>query len=280
MGLQDYLGGSFELPYAAGGTQFTNLVASLPGSGSAGGALLLGAHYDTCGRTPGADDNAAAVAIVLETARILKLAGCKRNVVIALFDAEEPPYFLGPAMGSVHFYHHQKTAKIDCAFILDLVGHDVPMPGLENLLFITGMESHPDLAEVLMSTPENDRLRTAPTLNEYVGDMSDHHVFRTQGVPYLFFSCGHWPHYHQLTDTADRLNYQKMRATAQLLAAIVSAADRQGLAKPAPAYDSTPAELLLMNRALGSWLPGRGMRVLENRADISALAARLRTVGL
>ena len=157
LGLKPYRGESFELPYTSGGTQFANLIASLPGSGSAGGALLLGAHYDTCGSTPGADDNAAAVAIVLETARILKQAGCKRDVVIALFDAEEPPYFLGPAMGSVHFYHHQNTAKIDCAFILDLVGHDVPMPGLENLLFITGMESHPDLAEVLMSTPARKR---------------------------------------------------------------------------------------------------------------------------
>jgi len=280
LGLKPYCGESFELPYASDGTQFTNLVASLPGIGATGGALLLGAHYDTCGSTPGADDNAAAVAIVLETVRILKQADCKRDVVAAIFDAEEPPYFLGPSMGSIHFYQHQRNAKIDCAYILDLVGHDVPMPGLENLLFITGMESHPDLAQVLMANPKDNRLRTAPTLNEYVGDMSDHHVFRTHEVPYLFFSCGHWQHYHQPTDTADRLNYAKMLATAQLLASIVIAIDSQALAKPATTYDSTPAELLLMNRALGSWLQGNGMRLLETRSDISAFAQRLHTAGL
>jgi hypothetical protein len=31
--------------------------------------------------------------------------------------------------------------------------------------------------------------------------MSDHGIFRENGVPYLFLSCGRWPHYHRDTDT-------------------------------------------------------------------------------
>ena len=58
-----------------------------------------------------------------------------------------------------------------------------------------------------------------PTLNSYVGDMSDHGVFRENGVPYFFLSCGRWRHYHQRTDTPDRLNYEKMeRITRQVIA--------------------------------------------------------------
>ena len=45
-----------------------NVVARLPGSGSAK-ALLLMAHYDTRGMTPGASDDGYGVATLLETAR-------------------------------------------------------------------------------------------------------------------------------------------------------------------------------------------------------------------
>ena len=44
-------------------------------------------------------------------------------------------------MGSIRFYEDQRREEIHCAILLDLVGHDVPVPGLEDLLFITGMES-------------------------------------------------------------------------------------------------------------------------------------------
>ena len=46
--------------------------------------------------------------------------------------------------------------------------------------------------------------------------MGDHGVFRRNDVPYLFFSCGRWEHYHQPSDTPDRLNYEKMEHVASL----------------------------------------------------------------
>src|SRR5690606_37898557 len=97
-----------------------------------------------------------------------------------------------------------------CAVVLDLVGHDVPVPGIEDLVFVTGMESDPDL--VLDLTGAVDGVRVQPVLNRYVGDLSDHHVFRTHQRPFLFLSCARWQHYHMPTDTPDRLNYDKMAA--------------------------------------------------------------------
>ena len=48
----------FEAAYRHGEQDFCNLLAP----------VLLGAHYDTCDKLPGADDNAAAVAVLLEVA--------------------------------------------------------------------------------------------------------------------------------------------------------------------------------------------------------------------
>ena len=270
MGLPPYKGDSVASPYRDNGVAFTNLVGRIPGQDTERGALLIGAHYDTCGSTPGADDNAAAVAIVLAAAQMLKQARCRREIIVAIFDAEEPPYFLGASMGSIRFYHYQRTAPIDCAFILDLVGHDVPMPGLESSVFVTGMEGHSDLVHVMEAGQSTDSLISVPVRNSYVGDMSDHHVFRENRVPYMFFSCGRWQHYHQSTDTPDRLNYQKMESIVKQLVKMVAAADQAPFSANGLNYNSTPAELRLMNRALKPWMQGRGMPELQTRENIDA----------
>ncbi|MFB7504640.1 MULTISPECIES: M28 family peptidase [Streptomyces] len=65
-----------------------NLIASLPGSGD-GPVVVVGAHLDSVSGSPGADDNASGVAVVLETARLLSAAPVPPRVVLAVFDMEE-----------------------------------------------------------------------------------------------------------------------------------------------------------------------------------------------
>jgi Peptidase family M28 len=71
-----------------------NVVARVPGTApqtSGGSALVLVAHYDSVPTGPGAADNGAAVAAMLETMRALRASGGVRNDVVFLFtDAEEP----------------------------------------------------------------------------------------------------------------------------------------------------------------------------------------------
>ena len=129
-------------------------------------------------RIPGADDNAAAVATLLGVAESLLGPERSRPVVFAFFDAEEPPNFLQPTMGSIRFYEDQRTGPVHAAIILDLVGHDVPVPGLEDLLFITGVESDPGLEMAIRQSEPESGLHIVPTLNSYIGDLSDQHVFR------------------------------------------------------------------------------------------------------
>ena len=74
----------FGAAYRHGEQDFCNLLAP----------VLLGAHYDTCDSLPGADDNAAAVPVLLEVAAQMADETLERPVILAFFDAEEPPHFL------------------------------------------------------------------------------------------------------------------------------------------------------------------------------------------
>lgn len=270
-GLEPYARDSFALPYRRGTGALTNLVGQLTGLRPDLPPLLLGAHYDTAGRQPGADDNAAAIAILLSLAESLQNEKLERSVVFAFFDAEEPPYFRTTSMGSTVFYGQQRLQEVHCALILDLVGHDVPLLGFEDLLFITGMESDPGLALALQAQPEPPGVRVVAMLNRYVGDMSDHHVFRVNQRPYLFLSCGLWRHYHQPSDTPEKLNYQKIQAVADYLRELVVRVTQTRLDGPFEGYDSTPDELFFLRRTLWSLTVQAGIP-LESRGDIDQVA--------
>ena len=227
LGPQPYGKLGFHATYQAEGMEGHNLFGVVPGRDRLLPPLLLGAHYDSVISSPCADDNAAAVAIALAVARAVPARQLQRDLLFAFFDAEEPPWFLSDAMGSIRFYEDQMDPRgVHCAVVLDLVGHDVEVgvPGLgtsrterlKGLLFITGAESHPSLTNVVRAAPRIPELPLVAISNHYVDDMSDHGVFRRNDVPYLFFSCGRWEHYHQPSDTPDRLNYEKMEHVASL----------------------------------------------------------------
>jgi hypothetical protein len=252
----------FELPYAVEGHELCNVIGVAQGTQPSLAPIVLAAHYDTCGPRPGADDNAAAVAIALELAAKLRAEPTARSVVIALFDGEEPPYSFSPAMGSIHWYHHQRRGPVHCAVVLDLVGHDVPVPGIEDLVFVTGMESDPEL--VLDLAGVSEALRVQPVLNRYVGDLSDHHVFRKHQRPFLFLSCGRWEHYHMPTDTPDRLNYDKMAAIAELVELLIRRVDAAELRGPFDGGDTLALELAGIERHFGKLL-GYAARVVGRK---------------
>jgi hypothetical protein len=133
------------------------------------------------------------------------------------------------------------------------------------------MESDPELAQVVLSCRPSPEIRVLPTLNRYVGDLSDHYVFRLNRRPYLFLSCAHWDHYHQPTDTPDKLNYTKIAAIRDYLIQLVHAVCTCSLPGPFEGYDTTETELRFMRKTLGPLIDGLGLK-LESRADIDRIA--------
>ncbi len=210
----------------------TNLLGVIPGNGDR--YVLLGAHYDAClDDNPGADDNAAGVAVALEIARNLKEVAVDRSVMIALFDAEEPPYFLGPTMGSQWFVDHPTVPldHIDMMICLDLVGHALGPEGLppevRESLFVLGAEKSTGTAALMDGLAERPGIRPRRVDNYIISSMSDYDAFMKAEVPFLFYSAGRSQHYHAATDTPDRLDYPKMAAlAAHLTDAVVALADR------------------------------------------------------
>lgn len=274
IGLVPY-GPTYLMPYPPWRPELANLVAVAPGRDRGEAPVLIAAHTDTAGDQPGADDNAAAVAIALEVGTRLLARPAARDVLIALFDAEEPPYFHSDLMGSTWFATEQATGPVHAALVMDLVGHPVPLPGHGDLLFVTGMESDGDLERAILALGPRDGVRIVTALNRYVGDMSDHHVFRLRRVPYLFLTGGRWAHYHQPTDTPDRLDYGRMAAIADVLEALARGVAERPLAGPWEGYDTTPTDLETMRAGLGALLDARGIE-LRDRDDIERVAGLLR----
>ncbi len=104
-----------------------NVVAKIPGTQSTG-AVMMVAHYDSVPSGPGAGDDAASVAAILEAIRALKAAPALRNDLVVLFTDGEELGLLG-AKGFVETYpalhEHQGRAELRDARRLRTVD-DVP----------------------------------------------------------------------------------------------------------------------------------------------------------
>jgi hypothetical protein len=99
--------------------------------------LVVGAHYDVCGDQEGADDNATAVAGMLEIARLLqekkpKLAYC---IELVGYANEEPPYFRTPYMGSAVHARRLKESKtkVKAMVCLEMLGYFSDKPNSQTL---------------------------------------------------------------------------------------------------------------------------------------------------
>jgi Zn-dependent M28 family amino/carboxypeptidase len=108
------------------GRTYRNIIATLQGSEKEREWLLLGAHYDAAWGSPGADDNASGVAVLLETARILSRQKLRITIEFVAFTLEEPqPQTIHFLIGSDHFASEAKKTgkKYLAVFILESVGY-------------------------------------------------------------------------------------------------------------------------------------------------------------
>jgi len=296
-GCVPYVNDSFDLPYDGRNTQmpFTNFAGLIPGQNPNLPPLLIGAHYDSVIAAPCADDNGASVAACLAVAKIIKdCGGLNRDLIIAIFDAEEPPYFLGSDMGSTRFYEEQLDWRgVHFALIHDMIAHDVsipigsvdmPLPLLKNALFMTGAESNPSLPSLVKEAGIPKGLKLGATLNRYIGDLSDHAVFRKNDIPYLFCSCGLWAHYHRETDTPDRLNYKKLARVTNLSCKILEQADQAPLDEIPKEDHTLDFEIASFKSMVSPGLPlllkTAGLKKLETRDDIEKMVRWLCNKGL
>ncbi|MGB0242283.1 MAG: M28 family peptidase [Verrucomicrobiales bacterium] len=127
-------------------------------------------------------------------------------------------------------------------------------------------------------------MKMIATLNKYVGDMSDHGIFRENDVPYIFLSCGRWEHYHRPTDTPDRLNYSKVAAITSYCLDLCWAASEVSLAETTSGRDSLEFEKQTWKKALGFMRRPLakilGVSDFDSREKIDQAVAKLMSFGL
>lgn len=110
-------------PYEVKGNTFQNVIASFGPEHAK--RIIVGAHYDVCGRQAGADDNASGVTGLLELARMLQGKELVVRIDLVAYSLEEPPFFRSEYMGS--YIHAQSLSEQNVPVIgmvcLEMIGY-------------------------------------------------------------------------------------------------------------------------------------------------------------
>lgn len=219
--------------YRADGVASENLEVTLPGKVRPGEIILIGAHYDTVRGSPGADDNASGVAVLLELSRLFAQVDTGRTVRFVAFVNEEPPFFFRGEMGSGVYARAARARGDDIRLMLSLemLGYYSDKPGSQDYPPLLGL-FYPDRANFLalisnFASRKHLRQLAAAfragsafpletlTAFEFLPGIawSDHLSFWREGYPAVmatdtaFFR---YRHYHGAGDTPDRLDYRRM----------------------------------------------------------------------
>lgn len=225
------------------GRTYWNVEALLPGADPEAPAIVAGAHYDTVEASPGADDNATGVAVLLAAADALarrRAGGWRpaRTIRLVAFTLEEPG-LLGSAAYVAGL--RQAGVAVDAAIVAEAVGFRgdaqrgpaflrLPPPG-DFLALVANERSRPLLDRLLAAArAAAPQLRTIPPDPYFLapGDgrgrfvdvrRSDHAPFWDAGWPAVMLTDTanfRNPHYHEPADTPETLDPAFLGGVARL----------------------------------------------------------------
>jgi hypothetical protein len=216
------------------GRTYKNIVAEKKGMTSPHRVFILGAHYDTVPDSPGADDNASAIAVLLEVARNIQAVPLGCTVRLIAFSLEEYNY-----IGSTHYVESLKKGeeKILGMISLEMVGFTGPKqdyppylnpkyyPNVGDFIAIIGNERSKELLEKVCQSFRAHVPRlpleflVVPGNGEGMEEvrLSDHSIFWDQGFPALLVTDTSFlrnPNYHLPSDRIETLDFEFMRKVA------------------------------------------------------------------
>jgi len=222
------------------GERFVNLIAR-PASPTVGPRLIIGAHLDTVPGSPGADDNASGVAVMLEISRVFSQHPVSLPLEFVAFTLEE----LG-MVGSRHYAATLRRARVPLIGMLSLemVGFTESEGGQQYPLFLRGrfpsignylgLVANRRSRSLLQTVAHGMRLINGVPLETLVipgngwivpeSRLSDHAPFWDQGYPALLLTDTAFlrnPHYHQPSDTVATLDLSFLTKVTQGLVAVI-----------------------------------------------------------
>ena len=185
--------------------------------------VVFSAHMDHIGITPGqpdsinngADDDGSGTVGLLELAEAFtrKNAATKRSLIFLNVSGEEKGLW-----GSAYFAAHPPVpiGQIVTNLNMDMIGRN--WPDTVETIGMTFSSLGPMLDSVATANPQ---LNMTP-VNDLSPEerrlfRSDHYNFARAGVPILYFTSGHHPDYHEVTDSPDKINAEKEARLVQLV---------------------------------------------------------------
>ena len=229
--------------HALGGT-YRNVIGTAHPASAHGQLppLILGAHFDTVAGSPGADDNASALAVMLHVARQVQHIRLVRPIRLIAFNLEEENLLGSAAYAS---FLSGTSEAIHGAIILECVGYashqegsqkippgvPIAVPTIGDFLAVIGNERSQALTG---SVTHAMRLHLpivpliVPGNGEQLPDTrrSDHTSFWEHGFPAVMLTDTanfRNPHYHRATDTLETLNLDFIASVAEGVTATVMA---------------------------------------------------------
>jgi aminopeptidase YwaD len=214
-------------PFERLGETYHNVVATM-GAPKQAPPLIVAAHFDTVADSPGADDNASGLAVLLEAARLVQAAHLTRPVRFIGFNLEEENL-----LGSLAYVDHlrRKGEQILGAIVLECVGYarseagtqqrppqvPIDVPSVGDFLAVVGNQASQGLVSAVASSASRavPPLKIVPLVVPGRGEQlpdtrrSDHAAFWDHGYPAVMLTDTanfRNPHYHRPTDTIDTLN--------------------------------------------------------------------------
>ncbi|MEJ2039272.1 MAG: M20/M25/M40 family metallo-hydrolase [Desulfosarcinaceae bacterium] len=236
---ENYIASQFELlgyhPFKQKYTAYQKPVANVIAekSGQRKDLIVIGAHYDTVPGSPGADDNASAVAGLLEVARLMRDSECRYRYAFAAFANEESPSFGSDYMGSMQYarYLHDQREKVKFMIALEMIGYfnesrsqSYPLrlmrsfyPKSSNFLAVIGDFASHRYVRALCRRIRKENLIPVRSLiaPQQLGGInrSDHSAFWQYGYKAVMItdtSQYRNKNYHRETDTIDTLNFSAL----------------------------------------------------------------------
>lgn len=190
-----------------------NLIAEIPGPGTK--VIVIGAHYDAVSGSPGANDNASGIAVLLTVARQLAGQALAGEVRIIAFGAEEEGL-----LGSSYYVRslaEEQRQRILGMINLDVVGADVPL----------AVQGEPQLADTVRSV--------ARRLNIEVGGVrdapGDHLSFLRQRIPAVLLCTPDFSRIHSAQDTPSVINNRRLGEASFLVINLVKQLLQEEIAK-------------------------------------------------
>lgn len=224
-----------------------NVLAKMAGRGG-GKAVLLVAHYDSVPTGPGASDDGAGVAAVLESLRALKSGPPLKNDVIALLTDGEEVGLLG---ADAFVEEHPWARNVGLVLNLEARGNSGP-----SLMFETSQDNGWLVAEVAKVSDRPLANSLMPELYEkLVHSDTDLSIFKKAGMAALNFAYIEGDTaYHTVLDTPDRIDQRSLQNQGQQTLALAKHFSNLDLAdtrRPNVVYFNTVGRSMIH---YGQWL--------------------------